>query len=48
MNLIKFPGFGFEIYISKIAFNIGNITIYKYSFCIIIRYYIWSYFSEIK
>jgi len=31
MNLVKFPGFGLEFNISKIAFNINNIYVYKYA-----------------
>ena len=45
MNVIKFPGFGLEFNISKIAFHIGNITVYKYAVCIVMRNYCWNYFS---
>lgn len=37
MSVVKFPGLGLEFYISRIAFNIGNIVVYKYSICIILR-----------
>jgi len=36
MNLVKFPGFGLEFNISKIAFNINNIYVYKYAVCIVL------------
>lgn len=39
MNLVKFPGLGLEFKISKIAFNIGNIVVYKYAICIVLRNY---------
>ena len=36
MNLVKFPGLGLEFNISKIAFKLGNIVIYKYSVLIFV------------
>lgn len=39
MNSVKFPGIGLELYISKVAFQIGNLVIYKYAVCIVLRNY---------
>ena len=39
MNLVKFPGLGLEFNISRIAFQIGNIIVYKYAVCIVLRSY---------
>ncbi len=36
MNLVRFPGLGLEFNISRIAFKIGNIAIYKYSILIVL------------
>ena len=34
MNIVKFPGLGVTLNVSKIAFQVGNIIIYKYAICI--------------
>ena len=39
MNLVRFPGLGLEFNISKIAFKIGNIIVYKYAVAIVLRHY---------
>ncbi len=39
MNIVKFPGLGLEFNISKIAFKIGNIVVYKYAVAIVLRNY---------
>ena len=36
MNVVKFPGLGLEFNISKIAFKVGNINVYKYAICIVL------------
>lgn len=41
MEKVLFPGLGLEFNISRIAFQIGNITIYKYAVCIVLRYTCW-------
>ena len=47
MNFVKFPGFNLEFNISRIAFHIGNIVIYKYAICIVLRNYCGTNFSKI-
>ena len=47
MNVIKFPGFGLEFKISNIAFTFGNIVIYKYAVCIVLRNYSCNAFCKI-
>lgn len=47
MNLVKFPGLGLEFNISRIAFSIGNVVVYKYAVCIVLRNYCRTYFSQI-
>ncbi|MBR1540741.1 MAG: hypothetical protein IJ629_06295 [Clostridia bacterium] len=47
MSIVKFPGLGLEFNISKIAFQIGNIIVYKYAVCIVLRNYFGINFSEI-
>lgn len=44
MNLIKFPGLSLEFNISRIAFYIGNIVVYKYAVAIVLRSYYRAYF----
>lgn len=39
MNLVKFPGLGLEFNISRVAFQVGNIVVYKYAVCIVLRNY---------
>lgn len=36
MDIVKFPGLGIDLEISKIAFSIFGIDIYNYAFCIIL------------
>jgi len=36
MNVISFPGLGLEFNVSKIAFQIGEIVVYKYALCIVL------------
>lgn len=36
MDLVRFPGLGLELNISKYAIQIGNISIYKYAVCIVL------------
>jgi len=36
MSVVKFPGLGLEFNISRYAFKIGNIFIYKYAVCIVL------------
>lgn len=36
MNVVKFPAFNLELNFSQIAFNIGEILIYKYAVCIVL------------
>ncbi len=36
MNIVRFPGFNLELNVSKYAFQIGNISIYKYAVCIVL------------
>ena len=43
MNLVKFPGLGLEFNISRVAFQIGQIQIYKYAICIVLRNYYGTY-----
>ena len=45
MNIVKFPGLGLEFEISRIAFKIGNIVIYKYACFIVLRHYYFCNFS---
>lgn len=47
MRLIRFPSFGLEFNISRIAFKIGDIIIYKYAVAIVLRNNCWTYFSKI-
>ena len=37
MNLVRFPGIGLEFYISRVAFQIGSLVVYKYAVCIVLR-----------
>lgn len=41
MNVIKFPGLGLEWNISRVAFRMGDIVIYKYAVCIVLRNNCW-------
>ena len=36
MNIVKFPGINLELKISRVAFSIFGIEIYKYAFCIVL------------
>ena len=47
MNVVKFPGLGLEFNISKIAFSIGNIVVYKYAVCIVLRNNYRAFFIKI-
>ena len=47
MNIVRFPGLGLEFNISRIAFKIGDIIIYKYAVIIVLRNYYRTYFSKI-
>lgn len=47
MNIVKFPGLGLEFNISRIAFQIGNIIVYKYAVCIVLRNYCWINIGKI-
>ena len=47
MKLVKFPGLGLEFHISRIAFYIGNIAIYQYAICIVLRNISWFSISKI-
>ena len=47
MEKVLFPGLGLEFNISRIALQIGNVTIYKYAVCIVARNYSRSYFIKI-
>ena len=47
MSIVKFPGLGLEFNISKIAFQIGNIIVYKYAVCIVLRNCFGINFSKI-
>lgn len=37
MNLVTFPGLGLEFHISRVAFYVGSIVVYKYAVCIVLR-----------
>jgi hypothetical protein len=39
MDVVTFPGMGLKFSISRIAFEIGNIVIYKYAVLIVMRNY---------
>lgn len=45
MNLVKFPGLGLELNISRIAFRIGGLVVYKYAICIVLRDCCWTNFG---
>ena len=47
MNLVRFPGLGLEWNISRVAFYIGSIAIYKYAICIVLRHGDRTYFSKV-
>lgn len=37
MSIVKFPGLGLEWNVSRVAFKIGGIIIYRYAICIVLR-----------
>ena len=45
MNLVRFPGLNLELNISRIAFSIGEMHIYKYAVCIVARHSYWIVFK---
>lgn len=48
MNIVRFPGLGINLEISKIAFSIFGIDIYNYAFCIILGIVVALFFCKIS